>query len=86
MMHRYRFKNMPSDFPLFYGPGVAMEHISYRDVPDGEYHLGVRGIMGLAWMPKATPFDVYFELVPFFVFLPGFWLDFDGCLGARYYF
>jgi hypothetical protein len=48
--------------------------------------VAIRGVFGVAWLPHATPIDVFLELVPSLQLtsLTGFSLD--AGIGARYYF
>lgn len=67
--------------PLYYGAGLRLisgEHI--------ETSFGVRGVVGLDWMVRKVPVDVFFEVAPVFKLLPSTSLDLDAGLGARYFF
>ena len=48
--------------------------------------LGVRVPLGLTWMPRAAPIDVFLELVPGLIIIPETNPKLDAGLGIRYYF
>ncbi len=68
-------------FPLFYGIGGSINS------GDGyESSLAIRGVFGIAWMPRDTPIDIFLELVPLFQLSPSSGFGIDAGFGARYYF
>lgn len=73
--------NTPEKFYLYYGPGVR---IKTRE--DDDSVLGIRGAVGIIWVPKNTPLDFFFEVVPVFTLIPATSFDINAGLGARYYF
>jgi len=49
--------------------------------------FGVRGIFGLAVLPRGTRLDIFLQLTPVFYFSPSpAQFDLDGGVGFRYYF
>jgi hypothetical protein len=49
--------------------------------------IGARGAIGLDLMFNNPSFlEVFFEIAPVFVLVPGLWLDIEGGLGVRFYF
>ena len=49
--------------------------------------IGARGSIGLDLMFNNPSFlEVFFEIAPVFVLVPGIWLDIEGGLGVRFYF
>ena len=49
--------------------------------------IGARGAIGLDLMFNNPSFlEVFFEVAPVFVLVPGLWLDIEGGLGVRFYF
>jgi hypothetical protein len=81
LMHNFDLIRSSERFPLYYGPGVSA---NFWD--RGGAQVGVRGVLGLAWMPRTAPFDVFLEIAPVVQLIPGTWLDINGGIGARFYF
>jgi len=48
--------------------------------------LGVRIPVGLAYEFANHPFDIFVEIVPILDITPDTDFDFEGAIGARYYF
>ncbi len=82
--------------PLYYGPGLRM-----RFWNDGRYwrhgkwynydgrrrsDLAVRFPVGLAYWFDGAPVDVFLEVAPTLTLVPSTWVEFEGALGARYWF
>jgi hypothetical protein len=68
-------------FPLYAGIGGRINGGA------GYYSsAAVRGVFGIAWMPRQAPFDVFLELVPSLQVAPSAGFGIDAALGARYYF
>lgn len=76
-----RLTNTSEKFSLYYGPGVR---IKTRE--DDDSVLGIRGALGITWIPRNTPLDFFFEVVPVFTLIPATSFDINAGLGARYYF
>ncbi len=68
------------DLPFYYGFGGRI-HVSAHDVP----FIGARGVVGLVWMSKRYPLDVFFEIAPVFNIFAETSLHLDMAVGARYY-
>jgi hypothetical protein len=70
--------------PLYYGVGAALWGGHFHD-RDGA-NIGVRGVIGLEYIFRKAPFDIFLELAPTLDLAPatGLWLQ--GGLGVRYYF
>jgi hypothetical protein len=68
-------------FPLYYGIGGRINSgAGYSS------SFAVRGVFGIAWMPRETPIDVFLELVPSLQLSPSSGFGLDAGLGARYFF
>lgn len=68
-------------FPLYAGVGGRINGgAGYSS------SVAVRGVFGIAWMPRQAPFDVFFELVPSLEIAPSAGFGVDAGLGARFYF
>ncbi len=81
LWHSFNAISSTERFPLYYGIGGR-----YNSGGGYEGSLGIRGVFGIAWFPRATPIDVFFELVPVFQVTPLTGLGIDAGLGLRYFF
>ncbi|MBX3006797.1 MAG: hypothetical protein KF816_02100 [Melioribacteraceae bacterium] len=69
------------EFPLFYGiGGIINRGREYRG------NFGIRGVLGIAWMPRSTPLDIFIEVVPTLLLINSTSFGIDAGIGARYYF
>jgi hypothetical protein len=68
-------------FPIYYGIGGRFNGGSGND---GSF--AVRGVLGIAWLPRATPIDIFLELVPSFEITPASGFALDASVGIRYFF
>jgi hypothetical protein len=57
-----------------------------RDRKSDEASLSVRIPLGITWMPRGAPIDVFVELVPGVRVLPSTDPDLDAGLGVRWFF
>ncbi|MBI2417167.1 MAG: hypothetical protein HYV28_04570 [Ignavibacteriales bacterium] len=67
--------------PFYYGIGGRFNSGGGYDGS-----LGVRGVFGIAWLPRATPIDLFVEIVPVFQLTPQTGFGFDAGVGIRYFF
>lgn len=81
LWHSFNAISSTERFPLYYGIGGR-----FNSGGGYESSIGVRGVFGIAWFPRATPIDVFFELVPVFQVTPLTGLGIDAGLGLRYFF
>lgn len=81
LWHSFNAISSTEKFPLYYGIGGR-----YNSGGGYEGSLGIRGVFGIAWFPRSTPIDVFFELVPVFQVTPLTGLGIDAGLGVRYFF
>ncbi len=81
LWHSFNAISSTERFPLYYGIGGR-----FNSGGGYENSIGVRGVFGIAWFPRATPIDVFFELVPVFQVTPLTGLGIDAGLGLRYFF
>lgn len=81
LWHSFNVISSTEKFPLYYGVGGRFN-------TGGGYDgsLGIRGVIGIAWLPRSTPVDVFVELVPVLQVTPLTGLGIDAGLGIRYYF
>ena len=81
LFHNFNLIKGREKIPLYYGPGLSYEYW-YR----GSAQFGIRGVGGIAWLPRNAPLDVFFELAPVLELFPGTWVDMNAGLGIRFYF
>lgn len=81
LWHAWNAINSAERFPLYYGIGGRFN--SHND-DDGS--LAVRGVLGIAWMPHETPFDLFLEVAPSLELTPSSGFGIDAAIGARFFF
>jgi len=81
LFHNYKLLPKAVDFPLvlYFGGGV-------KTVFAKEFELGARIPVGVLYDFKKPKIDIFFELVPVLNLIPETSFDFDGAVGARFYF
>jgi hypothetical protein len=79
--HNFNVIKTSERFPIYYGPGVNLNLWNH-----GNAQFGLRGVLGIAWMPRSAPLDLFLELAPVLEIFPGTWVDVNAGLGARFYF
>jgi hypothetical protein len=59
LLHLFNAVGSTEQYPIYYGIGARFNS-------GGGYYnsLAVRFVLGLAWMPRETPFDLFIEFVP----------------------
>lgn len=80
LWHAWNVIHSTERFPLYYGIGGRLRS------GGNEGSIAVRGVVGLAWMPRQTPIDIFLEVAPSFQLTPSTGIVVDAALGARYYF
>ena len=81
LWHSFDAINSVERFPIYYGVGGRINTgAGYNS------SLAIRGVIGIAWMPRDTPIDIFAELAPSLQLtsLSGFGID--AGIGARYFF
>jgi hypothetical protein len=68
-------------FPLYYGIGGRINSGAGYDAS-----FAIRGVFGIAWMPRQTPIDIFLELAPSLQLTSSAGFGIDAGFGARYYF
>jgi hypothetical protein len=77
LWHSFVFRSHES-FPLFYGIG------GFFGLSNSI--IAARGILGIAWWPRRSDFDIFLQLMPALYFEPTSEFDFDFQFGVRYFF
>jgi hypothetical protein len=81
LFHANHLFNTTENISLHYGPGGRLKTFS-----NGDLRLGFRFDVGLTWVPKNSPVDVFVEIVPLLDIIPETVFSFNGGIGVRYYF
>lgn len=65
--------------PLYYGIGGRVKF-------EEETRVGVRFPVGICYILRETPIDIFFEIVPLLELTPETELNFNASIGVRYFF
>jgi hypothetical protein len=66
--------------PLYYGIGGRL-----KSSKGGDARLGVRGVIGIGYLFREAPIDLFFEMAPILDLTPSTELSINGGFGARYF-
>ncbi|MEJ2194446.1 MAG: hypothetical protein P8X73_06240 [Ignavibacteriaceae bacterium] len=80
VFHNSNMLKAEEKFTVYYGPGASLR------INENNSRLGIRGVIGILWLPTGTPFDLFIEVAPIFDIIPETKFDFAGGVGGRYYF
>jgi len=80
VFHNSEWIKAQENFVVYYGPGARLQ------LHESQSRLGVRGVIGILWLPRNTSFDLFIEAAPILDIIPATKFDFDGGIGGRYYF
>jgi hypothetical protein len=81
LWHSYDVFSSSVRFPIYYGAGGR-----FNSGAGYNSSLAVRGVFGLAWLPREAPVDVFLEIVPSIQFTSPTGFGMDAGIGARYFF
>lgn len=81
LFHSLRPFDSSEKFLLYYGPGIRL-----KSRHNDDSILGIRFVIGLAWIPRNAPVDVFLEAAPILNIIPGTSFNMNAGLGARFYF
>ena len=81
VFHSSDMINSTENFVVYYGPGARL-----KIKEDSDSRLGVRGVIGILWLPRGTNFDLFVEVAPILDIIPATKFDFSGGIGGRYFF
>jgi len=81
LWHSFNAIRAQERFPLYYGIGGRFNSGGGYDSS-----FGVRGVFGITWLPRATPLDVFLEVVPVLQLTQSTGFGIDAGLGMRFYF
>ena len=77
----HSFSAINSNFPLYYGIGGRI-----NTGPEYSGTFAVRGVIGIEWLPRSTPLDIFIEAVPTLQLISSTGLGIDAGIGARFFF
>ncbi len=80
VFHSSDMINSTENFVVYYGPGARLK------IRESSSKLGVRGVIGILWLPGGTNFDLFVEVAPILDIIPATKFDFAGGIGGRYFF
>ena len=80
VFHNSNMINSEENFVVYYGPGARLK------IKESTSRLGIRGVIGILWLPHGTNFDVFVEVAPILDIIPATKFDFSGGIGGRYFF
>ena len=81
LWHSFDAIHATERFPIYYGVGGRM-----NSGAGYESALAIRGVVGIAWMPRRTPIDIFLEVVPSLELTPSSRFALDAAIGIRYFF
>lgn len=81
LWYNFNVINSTERFPLYFGIGGR---IKSHEIADSK--IGVRGVIGIVWLPRSAPFDVFLEAAPILNLTPSTSFEMDAAIGARYFF
>ncbi len=81
LWHSFNAISYSGEFPLFYGIGGRI-----NTGPEYGGTFGVRGVLGIAWLPRSTPLDIFVEVVPTLLLVNSTGFGIDAGIGARFFF
>lgn len=81
LFHVKNIFNTSENISLYYGPGARLKLYENDDS-----RLGVRIDVGLVWIPRNAPIDVFIELAPIMDIIPETSFAMNGGIGVRYFF
>lgn len=81
LWHWFNAIHSSERFPLYTGIGGRINTGAGYDA-----NAAVRGVIGILWLPRQTPIDVFLEIVPSFQVVPSTGFGIDAGLGVRYFF
>jgi hypothetical protein len=81
LWHSFEAIHTDVQLPIYYGLGGRLNSgAGYNS------SLAIRGVFGVAWLPREAPFDLFVELVPSLQFTSPAGFGMEAGVGARYYF
>lgn len=80
VFHNYDWIKSTEKFVVYYGPGARL------NLNENQSRLGVRGVIGILWIPSGSRFDLFVEIAPILDVIPATKFDLNGGIGGRFFF
>lgn len=81
LFHHQNIFRAEENFALYYGPGFRLKTVEGDDA-----RLAFRFGVGLVWLPRSAPIDVFVEIAPLLDIIPSTDFNVNAGLGLRFYF
>ncbi len=81
LFHHQNIFRAEENIALYYGPGFRI-----RSVEGDDARLGARFALGLVWLPRNAPVDVFVEIAPILDIIPATRFQINAGLGFRFFF
>ena len=81
LFHTKSVFNTTENIALYYGPGARLKLYEHADS-----RLGVRFNVGIVWIPRNSPVDVFVEIAPLLDIIPETAFSLNGGIGVRFFF
>ena len=81
LFHSFGVFNTTEKVPLYYGIGGRIKTAKSHDA-----RIGVRGVVGVAYLFRDAPLDVFLEVAPIVDFAPSTEFQINAGFGMRYFF
>lgn len=81
LFHHQNVFRSTENFALYYGPGFRLKTVENEDA-----RLGVRFNVGLVWLPRNAPIDIFVEVAPLLDIIPATDFSVNAGLGFRFFF
>lgn len=81
LFHIKNLAHTNENISFYYGPGARL-----RVVENGDSRLGFRFDVGLVWIPRNAPVDVFLEIAPLLDIIPSTDFTVNGGIGVRFFF
>lgn len=79
--HSFSTIHSSERYPLYYGLGARI-----NDGDGSDASAAIRGVIGVAWLPRETSIDIFIELVPMYQITTSNGFGLDAGVGIRYFF
>ena len=80
VFHNAEWIRSDKNIIVYYGPGVRL-HLN-----EHQSRLGVRGVIGILWIPEGSQFDLFVEAAPMLDIIPATKFGLAGGIGGRFFF
>ena len=81
LMHSFNVFETKEKIPLYYGIGGRIKTGKSQDA-----RVGIRGVIGIGYMFKDAPLDLFLEVAPVIDLTPATELQINAGFGIRYFF